>query len=413
MPPSTGQGLAPPTGGSKSEGGIEEGRGSYKPGGLHPVYIGDIYAEKYEVLSKIGYGVYSTVWLVKDLTKPEGDDHRFRALKVLSADCYGEDYPIFEREILKYLRDDGDKEDLGYAYICHLVDDFEHQGPNGTHVCLVFELMGENLRSFPCWFKGDQIPYLIIRRFAIQLLLALDYAHRCGIIHTDIKADNIFVKFRDTSRIESGYLVKSQIPKQDRAEEAYTPIQSIPLRLFYFNDEDSTKIDQFDIALGDWGVASWATKHLTENIQPIALRAPEVLIKAPWDATVDWWNLGAILLELYPAVRMFDGRVPPDGHYELGMHIAEIVDLFGPFPKELLEKGDQNIVRDIFDDEGKPKDFGPLDRPPLESELFMPEMKDKYREEFASFLRAIMKINPADRLSTDDLLRHPWLDAMK
>jgi len=55
---------------SSAESDVEEGRGSYKPGRFHPVYIGDIYAEKYEVLSKIGYGVYSTVWLVRGLTKP-------------------------------------------------------------------------------------------------------------------------------------------------------------------------------------------------------------------------------------------------------------------------------------------------------------------------------------------------------
>lgn len=45
---------------------IEEGRSEYKVGGFHPVYVGDLYNGRYEVLSKIGYGVYSTVWLVRD-----------------------------------------------------------------------------------------------------------------------------------------------------------------------------------------------------------------------------------------------------------------------------------------------------------------------------------------------------------
>lgn len=51
-------------------GNIEEGRDAYQSGGFHPVFIGDVYADKYEVMSKIGYGRYSTVWLVKDLSKP-------------------------------------------------------------------------------------------------------------------------------------------------------------------------------------------------------------------------------------------------------------------------------------------------------------------------------------------------------
>lgn len=50
-------------------GDIDEGRDAYRPGGFHPVYIGNVYADRYRVLNKIGYGVYSTVWLVEDLTK--------------------------------------------------------------------------------------------------------------------------------------------------------------------------------------------------------------------------------------------------------------------------------------------------------------------------------------------------------
>lgn len=225
----------------------------------------------------------------------------------------------------------------------------------------------------------------------------------------DIQPNNIFVKFRDRSRIESGYLVDVPIPQQDRTETRYTPVQSVPLRRYYFGEADLTRITEFDIALGDWGVSSWSTQHLTELIQPVALRAPEVLIEGPWDKTADWWNLGALLLGLYCAVRMFDGRVPPDGQYELRGHVAEIVDLFGPFPQELLEKGNQDLVRRIFDNGGRPKDVPPLEGPPLESEDYMPGLSNKATDDFASFLRAMMKINPAERPSVETLLAHPWL----
>ncbi len=123
----------------------------------------------------------------------------------------------------------------------------------------------------------------------------------------------------------------------------------------------------------------------------------------------DWWNLGALLLELYRAVRMFDGRVPPDGHYEVKEHVAEIVDFFGPFPKELLEKGNPDAVQSTFDDEGRPKDRPPGRSPPLASEEFMPGLNKEARDEFASFLTAMMKINPAERASAEELLEHPWI----
>ncbi|KAL6871714.1 kinase-like domain-containing protein [Trichoderma longibrachiatum] len=395
---------------SASEEDVDEGRAAYRPGGFHPVYIGDVFNERWKVLNKIGYGRYSTVWLVRDLQASGDMSKEFRALKVLSAICYGQGRDTFEKEILVHLRD-GDKSHAGYPFVCHLLDDFEHQGPNGTHVCLIFELMGETLRSFGSLFHENMIPEPVMRKFTIQLLVALDFAHDHNVIHTDIKPANIFVKFRDYSMIESEYL-QEYIPQQDRQETHYRPIKHCPLDSFYYKEEDTTRILEFDVALGDWGVASWADRHLTELIQPVALRSPEVLIGAPWDASTDWWNLGAVVLEIYRAVRMFDGRVAPDGRYEVKEHLAEIVDLFGPFPKSLLERGNRELVDAIFDDEGRIKDQEPFNRPGLASEAFMPGLSQEQRDDCASFLKLLMKIDPAERPSTVDLLRHRWLAAL-
>ncbi|KAB8216975.1 kinase-like domain-containing protein [Aspergillus novoparasiticus] len=349
---------------------IEEGTQVYRPGGFHPVYIGDVCKDRYKVLNKIGYGVYSTVWLARDLEPAQsGLENQFRALKVLSAESYeGTDSPIFEREILTHLRD-GDCDQIGYDYVCHLFDDFEDRGPNGTHVCLVFELMGETLRSFGAWFAESRLPNSVMRRFTIQLLLVLDFAHEHNVIHTDIKPDNVFVKFRDHSLIEPGYLTDVAIPQQDRSEEQYSVVPSTPLRRYYFNKADSRRVDEFDIALGDWGVSSWANRHLSETIQPVALGSPE--------------NLGAVVLEIFQAVRMFSGS-----------HLAEIVDLLVPLPHELLAKGDQNLVRDVFGNDGRIKDAPPMNRPGL-------------ADRFAAFLHAMMKMNPTVRVSAEDLYDTP------
>ncbi|KAL3482050.1 kinase-like domain-containing protein [Aspergillus californicus] len=309
---------------------IEEGTRVYRPGGFHPVYIGDVFHDRYSVLRKVGYGVYST-------------KSAFKAPKVLSAECYNSQQPpIFEQEILNHLRN-GARDQLGYNHVCHLVDDFEH---------------------------------------------------------SDIKPDNIFVKFRDYSLIESGYLVNVDMASLNRCEAQYTVIPSTPLRNYYFNEADRTRVAEFDITLGDWGVSSWTDRHLSETIQPVALRSPEVLIQAPWDKSTDWWNLGAVLLEVFRAVRMFRE------------HLAEIVDLFGPFPREFLEKGHQEIVSEIFDRDGRVNYSKPMNRPGLASEAFLPGLDQDVRDEFASFLHALMKINPAERVSAEDLLRHPWLEAL-
>ncbi|KAH7308980.1 serine/threonine protein kinase [Stachybotrys elegans] len=389
---------------------IEEGSKSYGPGGFHPVYVGDIYNGQYEVLNKLGYGVYSTVWLARNLKATKGDGHEFVALKILSAEAYGTSNDIYEREILKHLRN-GNKRLIGYAHVCHLLDDFEHRGPNGTHVVLVFEPIGETLRSFGAWFPDSMIPNNLMRRFTIQLLLALDFAHDQKVIHTDIQPSNIFVKMQDQTRIEIGYLSKPP-PHQDRTKGEYTIIPSRPLRQYYF-DKNNARDDQFNIVLGDWGVASWVDKHLTEVIQPVALRAPEVLIGAPWDASADMWNLGAIVLEMFRAIRMFSGEVSR-GQYKLEEHLAEIVHLCGPFPKSLLERGDPELVGRIFDKDGTVKGikFSP-DRPTLSDEVLTPGLDKEVRDEFLAFMKLVMKIEPKERPTPEDVLRGPWLRALR
>lgn len=107
---------------------------------------------------------------------------------------------------------------------------------------------------------------------------------------------------------------------------------------------------------------------MTPVIQAIYVRAPEVMIGAPWDTTTDLWNLGPVLLEIHLAQQMFIGQRTQNEDYDAKLHLYEMADFFGPFPKkELLAKADQEIVQEVFDDECKVKGFD-LTRLPLESE---------------------------------------------
>lgn len=46
----------------------EEDFSRYCTGGYHPVRIGDVFNNgKYKIVRKLGYGIYSTVWLARDL----------------------------------------------------------------------------------------------------------------------------------------------------------------------------------------------------------------------------------------------------------------------------------------------------------------------------------------------------------
>jgi serine/threonine-protein kinase SRPK3 len=80
-----------------------------------------------------------------------------------------------------------DPNHLGHGHIVALLDNFVHKGPNGEHLCLVMELLGESLASVRGRLEGSRFPISMVRIIARQTLLGLQYLHEsCGVIHTGI-----------------------------------------------------------------------------------------------------------------------------------------------------------------------------------------------------------------------------------
>jgi serine/threonine-protein kinase SRPK3 len=96
-----------------------------------------------------------------------------------------------EVTLLDQLRD-GDPSDA--AHCVRLLDHFEHAGPHGLHVCLVFEVLGDNLLALIKAYDYRGLPLPVVKNLARQMLVAVDYMHsRCSILHTDIKPENIML----------------------------------------------------------------------------------------------------------------------------------------------------------------------------------------------------------------------------
>ncbi|CAF1399177.1 unnamed protein product, partial [Adineta ricciae] len=75
-----------------------------------------------------------------------------------------------------------------------LLDDFKVAGVNGTHVCMVFEVLGHNLLKLIIRSNYRGIPIPNVKTITKQVLQGLDYLHRkCQIIHTDIKPENVLM----------------------------------------------------------------------------------------------------------------------------------------------------------------------------------------------------------------------------
>lgn len=59
-----------------------------------------------------------------------------------------------------------------------LMDCFDHVGPHGRHVCMVFEMLGCNLLSVIKRYNYHGIPIRIVKNMARQMCQGLDFLHR-------------------------------------------------------------------------------------------------------------------------------------------------------------------------------------------------------------------------------------------
>ena len=153
----------------------------YGPSGYHLVHLGDKFsAGRYEVVYKLGYGTYSTVWLCKD-----GQNKSYVSVKVGVSDTRGaEQRKEFEREIFHTLRN-GNPMHPGKRFVISLLDEFTLEGPNGHHQCLVFPVALNSVAIAKEASLSDNFmfPAQVARSIATQSLLALSYIHSCGIVH--------------------------------------------------------------------------------------------------------------------------------------------------------------------------------------------------------------------------------------
>lgn len=171
----------------------EEDMNDYKKGGYHPAFIGEEYNDgKYILVRKLGWGYFSTVWLAKNLKS-----NKHVAMKIIKSSKNYRDTAIDEIKILSKVNMT-DIDHPGHENLVKLLDYFEHDGPNGIHICMVFEVLGENLLNLIRRYRHRGLPVKFVKQIAKQSLLALDFLHRkCGIIHTDIKPENLLIKIED------------------------------------------------------------------------------------------------------------------------------------------------------------------------------------------------------------------------
>ncbi|KAF5536840.1 cmgc srpk kinase [Fusarium napiforme] len=412
----------------------------YYPGGLHPVELGDLFSDgQYKVIRKLGEGSFSTVWLAHDLK-----NSRFVALKILVSD---EKEQSQELQILHHLTKVAPVESA--QYITQLLDEFEHEGPNGTHKCLVFEAMGPSfcqMLLFPPgryreWEDKEQYPLRTAKHIFRDVLKGLDFLHKNGISHGDFQPGNFLFALENIDSCDEVALGPEEdedeegddrfygrdlVVRKDGKKDKWAPqylYAAEPLSKHTGLDGQWNIIDEnLKVKLSDMGGAYFFNNPPKEPIIPFGRRAPELVLKGELHESQDIWSFGCILFEMMAGRRIFyvfGGSNKDDPSLLDDEYLLEIVERLGPLPAELYSHWKTSSRYYTQDGTKYNCMIGgvPEGREPLMLEEYSleqafdqkgPKMTEEEAQEVKKLIRWILQYDPAKRPSAEEILRHPW-----
>ncbi|XP_067382853.1 SRSF protein kinase 3 isoform X1 [Channa argus] len=361
----------------------------YCYGGYHPVQIGDTFNRRYQVVSKLGWGYFSTVWLCLDLRLGQ-----HVAVKVLKSGASFTQAGQDELALLRRASGPVSRHPSSKS-IVQLLDEFKLAGVNGVHMCLVLELLGPDLRSWQLRFGNPGLSQKWVKQILTQVLQGLDYLHtHCKIIHTDIKPENILLCLeKQWHKVPAE---GSSSPSVPPGTEATDKEHVNPQTLKYVT-----------VKIADLGSSCWVYKHFCEEIQTRQYRSLEVLLGAEYGPAADIWSVACMAFELVTGDSLFEPRASESLSLEED-HIAQIMELLGKIPPAVVLSGKYSAG--YFSRRGDLRRVGPLRLWCLYDVLV-----EKYHfllEEasgFSDFLLHMLDYFPDRRATAAQCLRHPWL----
>ncbi len=233
--------------------------------------VGKIFAERYELIEKIAEGGMARVFRGRDLLLK-----RTVAVKVLKDQMTGDAAFIrrFEREAQSAAA-------LSHPHIVNIYDVGEEEG---IYFMVMEYVDGNNLKEY-IREKGPLSAHEAVR-ITRQIAEALEKAHAAGVVHRDIKPQNIL-----------------------------------------FSREGKVKVTDFGIAIGGDGVTVTVGDEIIGSVQYIS---PEQARGGVAGKQSDLYSLGIVLYE------MVTGKVPFTGENPVAVAMKHIQEQIVP-PRRLLD----------------------------------------------------------------------------
>lgn len=327
--------------------------------------------DDYTVEDAIGKGVFSSVFKAKD------KDGSMVAIKLIRSNPMIRRASAKEVDVYRKLKErGGEKDEEGMKHIMTLYkESFEYK----NHLAMAFPLMLCDMRvATKKYGQGAGLPLTTVALYSSQLLKALRCLRSLNFIHLDFKPDNVLMA-----------------------------------------------LDKKKVMLCDFGSA-FETKDIvrTDYAQPRFYRAPEIITGDVYGCEVDLWSCGCTIYEMATGEILFkDGK--SNNHI-----LKKFMEVCGGMPVQMATQG--QFAQKHFDPLGAFKYFvsGPTGK---ESPVILPckGMKPRTEQEWldcfnktkpgdtkvphqalmerlASLLMKILKLSPADRITPQDALNHPF-----
>ncbi|KZF22827.1 kinase domain protein [Xylona heveae TC161] len=387
----------------------------YRPGGYHPIMIGDVLHGRYRIVDKLGFGGYSTVWLAQDTSLK-----RYVAVKIGIANSIPR-----ETNTLRALSAPLPPSSLRHPGCDSMplpLDEFELKGPNGTHVCYITAPARCNLREVS---YSRLFPLDVTRALSAGLTLAVAYMHSRGYVHGDIHLRNVLVKLPsgfDHLSIEQLYKEYGEpetVPITRCDGEPLPP--NVPAKavipLYLGKDAKEFLLSDAKLLLSDFGEAFAPDSEFRPGKDchtPLPVRPPEARFEpdTPLSYSADIWSLATAIWEILGMKAIFFSEfVTPD---EL---VADHNDLLGSMPHRWWERWEEKSQ--FFDDNRRPRE-GREVSPPIDKAF--EEKVQKWRrktgmgeyekEETAAILdlmRRMLAFEPDERLTAEEVLQSEWM----